>query len=639
MSADPKQTTATPVLYARRYASIGWPAFPCQPDAKGPIQKGGFHNATTDEAQISAHWRSYPRANVGLRAGIAFWVLDVDPRHGGDDALAALEAKHGPLPDTLRASTPSGGTHFYFAPDSRARNTASKLGAGLDTRGHGGYVLAEGSTVGGKRYGFLDWDPLTDDAPALAVAPGWLTDEAFVKADPSPGPSTTGDRIPEGKRNEELSRLAYKLRKSGLAIETIEAAVLAENARRCDPPLPDDEVREIARGKGGVAPDAPPVEIIVGPDLARLRGDLFDAPPKAFPMIVEGVLPQDVGTEPAAGGVGKTTRHLYESAQIILERDLWGYKVLKGGPVVIVTAEDFRALYEERLYHIALACRFSPVERRRLLDNIYIEDVVGKDAHLVRADPGGNLYPTPLVDTIIEKYRGRGVALVEFDPLNLLGPGERFINDGESSTISAVRPISYELQCAVRLTHHVSKAVFRDRVVDMYAGRGGASSADNARFVWVSVTHSTEDDKAYPPPTGTEEAIANKRLARIHFAKVSYVPPHPRPIWVERDGYTYRRLEDPEKETAEEVTDRQIKVVVDFVTAELAGGVRHTSRTLEDAKAAIGLARDAVRILVHKAIQKGRLVRVDLAEGEKRGRKDYYLKPGYPRDGRALDPE
>lgn len=171
MAADPKQTTATPVIYARRYAAVGWPVFPCQPDSKEPIQKGSFHDATTDDTQVTAFWRQFPRANVALRAGPAFWVLDVDPRHGGNDALAAIEAKHGALPDTLRASTPSGGTHFYFAPDARARNTASKIGAGLDTRGHGGYVLAEGSTVAGKRYAFLDWDPLTDGAPGLAAAP------------------------------------------------------------------------------------------------------------------------------------------------------------------------------------------------------------------------------------------------------------------------------------------------------------------------------------------------------------------------------------------------------------------------------------------------------------------------------------
>ena len=66
------------IAYARR----GWPVFPCNPknkrpflakdkDADGkPIKgSGGVSKATTDEEQIRAWWRKWPRAMIGVSVG------------------------------------------------------------------------------------------------------------------------------------------------------------------------------------------------------------------------------------------------------------------------------------------------------------------------------------------------------------------------------------------------------------------------------------------------------------------------------------------------------------------------------------------------------------------------------------------
>jgi hypothetical protein len=64
----------------------------------------------------------------------------------GLDLLLTLP-EHGPLPLTLTAATGEG-IHFYFGwpEDIEVRNTASRLGAGIDTRGEGGYVVLPPST-------------------------------------------------------------------------------------------------------------------------------------------------------------------------------------------------------------------------------------------------------------------------------------------------------------------------------------------------------------------------------------------------------------------------------------------------------------------------------------------------------------
>lgn len=128
-----------------------------------------------DAATIQAWWRWWSKAGVGIKTGAVsgIFVLDVDPRHGGDRSLRALEAEHGALPVTLRALTGGDGEHIYLAhPGGEIRNDAgSKLGEGLDVRGDGGQVVAPPTLhASGKRYRWVNWPG------HLAQAPDWLVD-------------------------------------------------------------------------------------------------------------------------------------------------------------------------------------------------------------------------------------------------------------------------------------------------------------------------------------------------------------------------------------------------------------------------------------------------------------------------------
>ena len=76
-------------------------------------------------------------------------------RHGRD-VLARLAARaNAPYPGNTRAViTPSGGWHLIFSkPDGlELRNSRGKLGWCVDTRAGGGYVVAAGSIIAGRRY-------------------------------------------------------------------------------------------------------------------------------------------------------------------------------------------------------------------------------------------------------------------------------------------------------------------------------------------------------------------------------------------------------------------------------------------------------------------------------------------------------
>jgi hypothetical protein len=158
------------------YARRGRPVFPCHwqdERRKRPLIEGGFHAATTEEARIREWWRRWPDALIGIPTGrdTGFIVLDIDRKNGvnGFDALDALGRSI--LPDTPMVHTASGGLHVYFDPSGQEiRNSAGKLGTGLDVRGEGGYVIVPSLDSG------YEWDPHQNfDTRPLAPVPIWMT--------------------------------------------------------------------------------------------------------------------------------------------------------------------------------------------------------------------------------------------------------------------------------------------------------------------------------------------------------------------------------------------------------------------------------------------------------------------------------
>lgn len=250
---------------ALSYAKRGLPVFPCN-EEKRPKVAGGFHSATTDEQQVKEWWTRWPDALIGLPTGskTGVMVLDVDvrPFYDGNDALAELSAKHGPIPDTVEVLTPSGGRHIYFQYHDGLTNSAGQLGLGLDIRAEGGYVIAPDSIVpGGKRYEIEASSPETP-----ARAPAWLLE--LLQKKPVNGSANGLDLshgAPEGARNQYLASIAGTLAHAGLQRQQIRAMLLAENERACHPPLSVEEIdqtvmrsasRWILKAQGGL-PESP----------------------------------------------------------------------------------------------------------------------------------------------------------------------------------------------------------------------------------------------------------------------------------------------------------------------------------------------------------------------------------------------
>lgn len=368
--------------------------------------------------------------------------------------------------------------------------------------------------------------------------------------------------------------------------------------------------------------------ILAGPEAAAIRPDLFDAPPDAPRMVIEGFEPLDVGVVPGAGGTGKTTFELWLAIHRILGRPVFGREILRPGPVLYVSAEDSRERIEWRVYQLCKALNLSRDARRLLLAGLYVEDLSARRWRLVQADQYGNLTATALADRLAELYAGRGLSSAVCDPMVYFGPGERFVNDGEAELMLAGRSLSRALECSVRFPHHTGKAQAREDKSDQYAGRGGSAGADNARFVHVLTVHGTESSFAEPAGVTLQDMTAGNIL-RLHIAKLTDAKRPAAPFWIRREGWRFDWIVPREDDPAEREA-AALRELCEFVRRAAESGVRHTSRSLEAAfePGDCIKSRKDLRKLLHVALERGHLVERELPQTERKGGKTYYLTVG-----------
>ncbi len=221
-------------------AGRGWSVIPLIPGEKRPLLDWKPYQAKPATAeQIRAWWGEHPEANLGIVTGAVsgLVVLDLD----GPAGLKSIKGKH--LPPTLSCKTPRGWHYYFRHPGGEVSNRTALL-PGVDVRGDGGYVVAPPSAnAEGVPYAWAEG--LADLEPA--PLPDWLA-EAFRA--PSAPIARTGENwlqgAPEGRRNDTAARLCGRWISAGLPAREAEELLVLWNQRN-RPPLPEEEVRRVAR--------------------------------------------------------------------------------------------------------------------------------------------------------------------------------------------------------------------------------------------------------------------------------------------------------------------------------------------------------------------------------------------------------
>jgi hypothetical protein len=163
----------------------GFSVFPLRMRDKrplGPWEKYQSERANDDELRL---WGENRALNGAIATGIVsgIFVVDLD----SEAATTAFFARG--VPETPIVKTAKG-HHVYFRyPGFAVKNSAGRIGRGIDIRGEGGYVVAPGSIhPTGARY---EWEKSPDEVP-IAQAPAWLLAE--LTREPHPQPVIPGER-------------------------------------------------------------------------------------------------------------------------------------------------------------------------------------------------------------------------------------------------------------------------------------------------------------------------------------------------------------------------------------------------------------------------------------------------------------
>lgn len=343
---------------ALKYLSRGWGVIPLRRNKRPFLARWAtYQSMRATEQELTDWWEKWPDANIGIVTGAisGIVVLDVDPRHGGQESLDELKIKHETLPDTLNAFTGGFGLHLYFAhPGYRLKNRVA-IAPGLDVRADGGYVVAPPSVhASGNTY---EWDISGDiQNVSLAPCPEWLIEKLTVPArECSTPPQSQVDPVailagvPEGQRDNRLFQYACRLRAKGMSREEA-TALLIEAANNCDPPFPEQEALQKVESAWKYPPgkaqlEAKRLEPPEGFTAAELMEKEFKDPVWAIP----GILPEGLTLQCGKPKVGKSWLALNLAVAIACGGQALGKIEVEQGRVLYLALEDSPRRLRDRL--------------------------------------------------------------------------------------------------------------------------------------------------------------------------------------------------------------------------------------------------------------------------------------------------
>jgi Bifunctional DNA primase/polymerase, N-terminal/Primase C terminal 1 (PriCT-1) len=519
------------------YAAHGIPVFPCKPRGKEPLTPHGFKDATIDHAIISEWWTRWPDANIGMPTGALSkrLVIDVDPRNGGEESLAELLATYGPFPRTAEQATGGGGRHIVFQhPGGPIPKT---LAPGIDFKGDGGYIIVSPSIhPNGNEYAWIGEN--VEDILSPVDAPAWLI-EALQVARRNEAVRVTAavdaEKWAPGERNNRLASLAGTMRRREMSRDSIEAALLEENQRRCAPPLPEAEVRRIAasvasykpaeagyRGAGeddhgsmhspfGNWPDALKPEAYhgVAGELVRLIEPHSEADPAALLIQLLVGFGNLIGRGPHF--VAEADKHSTNLFAVLVGQTAKGRKGTSLGQVKRILAELDSEWISKRVKS-GLASGEGLIWAVR--DEIHERSPVREKGRIVR-------YEDIVSD---EGEQDKRLWVVEPEFARVLQVAER-----ESNTLSAVireawdtgnlriltkRQAACSTEAHISIVGHITKDELRRLLTDTAAGNGFAN-----RFLWVCTKRSQVLPEGGALHTVDFQPIIGRLRAAVDFAR------------------------------------------------------------------------------------------------------------------------
>ena len=245
------------------YCENGFDIIPIKARGKEPfgkIAKNGLRDSFNNPEDAVKVWTQYPNLNIAIVCGkvsgnLVVLDFDEDDAEGvhGFDTLADWEEEYGELPRTATAITGRGGMHYLYRAGSPIHPSVNR-DKGVDVRGEGSYIVAPPSVhPNGTPY---TWN--TGEAPwEIGVAHADDNVLAFIEDVQRNGGRNQDApeyekfvlpvHIKRGARDDTLYKYGCSLRSKGYPDDAIGPMLRDVNAKKCIPPMTDDEIDKLVR--------------------------------------------------------------------------------------------------------------------------------------------------------------------------------------------------------------------------------------------------------------------------------------------------------------------------------------------------------------------------------------------------------
>lgn len=290
----------------------------------------------------------------------------------------------------------------------------------------------------------------------------------------------------------------------------------------------------------------PPKPLSLGSLVTTMTKKIIQKKPKPREMICRYFPVAATSAIVAMGGVGKTTWLVRTTLEF-----------MKDDPeveVMIVSGEDGPEDYQAKVHNLLYSTtptgrRFLEATLNDVQDRFHVMDMKGIGAKMV-ADQNGSFVPSPfsseLALTLKEDYPR--VRLVVFETVSRFAGGED--NERMEALVTACDRVALAINGASACVHHTGKGQGRDKIIDLYSGRGGSTLGDNTRCMVVM----TRLDNEYP---GEKLVLPNPedmqagRVFEVKHVRNSYGPVLDFEYYVIRSGCCHGPVLEPLQEAAD----------------------------------------------------------------------------------------
>lgn len=439
----------------------GCKVFPVNAEDKTPAVKGWQQWARKATAKKILQ---YGTANTFTNWGVScddLIVIDIDNKAGKDGSenfKKLLKAENKSLPATFMVRTPTGGYHVYF--QGECKNSVGLVAGDVDVRSSGGYVVAPGSRIEEREYEVLS-------ESSVAAIPEWFLYLVNSKAAKEPLLLSDETVVPEGTRDDTITRIAGGMRRYGLSYDAILVALQVENLRICNPPLDDESVKRIAYSVSKYSPETAKAiqdfsTIEQSETLPAKIADFYGPPPKRRWIIKDWLPEGEISSLYGSGGQGKSLLALQLAVAVASGTTFIGREVVTPMPALAVFCEDSHDELHRRLHDIRRAAEFDFMDQTKAAGiPLLLWPRVGMVNDLARISAKGNDVVEGPFRAILTGYlmsMSKGPKLLILDTLSDVYLGDENIRERVNKFIKThIGSLVKEYELTVLMLAHPSR--------------------------------------------------------------------------------------------------------------------------------------------------------------------------------------